>query len=361
MDYTRAVSRLPGSYTGFQACHIAGFQTRKAMGSAADLDVGATAGLEAATGPLGGWETGADGLERLVIMWARARRIVSIGWTEHGSGSKHGFLNMKKAAQHSGRGFSLLEVLFIIALVVILATLIFPVSWRDGRGYPGRKAQLESAQIAHAIHAYLSDCGKFPVSSKAMNAAISSGQDFTFGTYGLARGLKTPVGTYDVRALDAAGKPLSYQANNSEVMAVLLDIEFWPNAPTVPTLNQGHVMNPQKTRCLNAAMAANTSSPGIGPDGVYRDPWGQPYVMILLKNPLVNRHSRFSPSVMVMPRKRAGLALGCTFPHSFDTFFGEGVFLMKRGGSSAESNLRSDPSFFFFLPVASAGQEQLVI
>ena len=42
---------------------------------------------------------------------------------------------------------------------------------------------------------------------------------------------------------------------------------------------------------------------------------------------------------MVMPRKRAGLALGCTFPHSFDTFFGEGVFLMKRGGSSAESGL----------------------
>jgi hypothetical protein len=33
------------------------------------------------------------------------------------------------------------------------------------------------------------------------------------------------------------------------------------------------------------------------------------------------------------------LALGCTFPHSFDTFFGEGVLLAKRGGFSAESGL----------------------
>jgi hypothetical protein len=39
----------------------------------------------------------------------------------------------------------------------------------------------------------------------------------------------------------------------------------------------------------------------------------------------------------VMPRKRAELALGCTFPHSFGTFFGKCVFLMKRGGFSAES------------------------
>ncbi len=140
---------------------------------------------------------------------------------------------------------------------------------------------MEAMQIAEAIHSYKADCSKLPVSSKAMNAAASSGQDFTFGTYGLPTGLKTPGGTYDVGALDAAGKPLSYQANNSEVMAVLLDVEFWPGAPTVPTINHVHAMNPQKRRYLNAARAANTSSPGVGPDGVYRDPWGQPYIITI--------------------------------------------------------------------------------
>jgi hypothetical protein len=172
-------------------------------------------------------------------------------------------------------------VLLIIAFIVILVVLAFPVSRRDGRGYPRRKAQMEAAQIAHAIHAYLTECGKFPVSSNAMSAAAISGQDFTFGTYGLPHGLKTSVGTYDIRALDAAGKPLSYQANNSEVMAVLLDVESWPNTPTVPTINQGHVKNRYKIRYLDAHMAHDTSSPGVGPDGVYRDPWGQPYIITI--------------------------------------------------------------------------------
>jgi hypothetical protein len=188
---------------------------------------------------------------------------------------------MKPATRRPVWGFTLRGVLFIIALLLILATLIFPVSRPDGRGYPRRKAQIEAAQIAHAIHAYLTECGKFPVSNNAMSAAASSGEDFTFGTYGLARGLKAPRGIYEVRALDSAGKPLSYQANNSEVMAVLLDVESWPNTPAVPTINHGHLMNPGKTRYLNVHMAADTASPGLGRDGVYRDPWGQPYIITI--------------------------------------------------------------------------------
>ncbi len=45
------------------------------------------------------------------------------------------------------------------------------------------------------------------------------------------------------------------------------------------TINQGHVKNPQKTRYLNPTMATDINSPGVGPDGVYRDPWGNPYVI----------------------------------------------------------------------------------
>ena len=28
-------------------------------------------------------------------------------------------------------------------------------------------------------------------------------------------------------------------------------------------------------------MAGNTTSPGVGPDGVYRDPWGNPYIITI--------------------------------------------------------------------------------
>ena len=190
-------------------------------------------------------------------------------------------MNVNKWAQRSGRAFTSVEVLVIIVVIVILVALTFPVGGPPRRPALRRRARMEMEQIVNAICVYDSEHGHFPVSSNAMSAAASSGQDFTFGTSGLSRGLKTPGGTYDVRALDAAGKPLSYQANNSEVMAVLLDIEFWPATPTVPTINLGHVMNPRKTRYLNATMAANTTSPGIGPDGVYRDPWGEPYIITI--------------------------------------------------------------------------------
>ena len=28
-------------------------------------------------------------------------------------------------------------------------------------------------------------------------------------------------------------------------------------------------------------MSGNTTSPGVGPDGVYRDPWGNPYIITI--------------------------------------------------------------------------------
>jgi general secretion pathway protein G len=188
---------------------------------------------------------------------------------------------MRTTARYMERGLTLVELLVVMAVIAILGALLLPVLTL-ARPRPRVKwVQLEVGQIANAICAYQADHGKFPVSDNALNAAANSGQDFTFGTHGLPTGLKTPSGTYDVRALDASGNPLSYQANNSEVMAVLLDMESWPGPPPVPTINQGHAKNPQKTRYLNATMASDTSSPGVGTDGVYRDPWGQPYIITI--------------------------------------------------------------------------------
>jgi type II secretory pathway pseudopilin PulG len=190
-------------------------------------------------------------------------------------------MKINGVAERLGKELTLVEVLLVIAVIAVLVLLVLPnLASIDGRA-PRKIALLEASQIVQAIKNYEAEYGKFPVSSDALRAVAGSGEDFTFGTHGLPHGLKTPSGSYDVRALDAAGKPLSYQANNSEVMAVLLDVEAWPSAPKVPTINQGHVMNPQKLRFLNAAMAANTTSPGIGQDGVYRDPWGQPYIITI--------------------------------------------------------------------------------
>ena len=44
-------------------------------------------------------------------------------------------------------------------------------------------------------------------------------------------------------------------------------------------VNINHVKNPKQTKFLNAHMSGDTISPGVGLDSVYRDPWGNPYVI----------------------------------------------------------------------------------
>jgi len=188
---------------------------------------------------------------------------------------------MKQTAYRQRWGFSLIELLVVIAIIGLLAALVLTAISFVQTKAKVRKAQIEMAMICTAINDYEHDQSRYPVSTRAMQAAAGAGQDFTFGTYGLPTGLKTPGGTYDVRALDVAGSSLIYQTNNSEVMAVLLDVEAWPNSPTAPTINQGHAKNPLHKLYLEAKMTGDTTSPGVGSDGVYRDPWGQPYIITI--------------------------------------------------------------------------------
>ncbi|MCX6926749.1 MAG: prepilin-type N-terminal cleavage/methylation domain-containing protein [Verrucomicrobia bacterium] len=191
------------------------------------------------------------------------------------------------AALRTSVGFTLIELLVVISIIAILAALLLPAISKVKVRAQIKKAQMEIGQIANAIHSYESDYSKFPVSSvganNAMTAASASGDDFTYGTFGVNcvgpsgglgvnNGFKTPTGTYAIPTPAS-----SYPANNSEVMVVLLDVESWPL--TGVTINQGHVKNPQKTRYLNANTTGTTSLSGVGPDGVYRDPWGNPYII----------------------------------------------------------------------------------
>ena len=66
---------------------------------------------------------------------------------------------------------------------------------------------------------------------------------------------------------------------NDEVIAILMDFTNYPNG--YYGINANHVKNPQQTKFLTAKMSGDTSSPGVGTDMVYRDPWGNPYVITM--------------------------------------------------------------------------------
>ncbi len=153
-------------------------------------------------------------------------------------------------------------ILLAVISVGIFAGLLIPAG--GPRHTKARIAQvkMDMVSLEAAIQQYEAEYGKLPISS---NATASS--DFTFGTYGT---IDEALGI-----TNASG----YQANNSEIMAILMDLDKFPSGAS--TVNADHSRNPQRLPFFAAKMANTTNSPGLGPDYVYRDPWGHPYIITI--------------------------------------------------------------------------------
>lgn len=159
---------------------------------------------------------------------------------------------------------TLTELILVVIVIVILALLLFP-SNPPGRGRHPRsiRAMTEIAGLVAAIKQYEASYDRLPAST---NVPASTDADFTFGTFGT-------VSRTAVKNLSGD------QANNSEVVAILMARTHFPDGRRSP--NVEHSRNPNRLVFLNARIVADTNSPGVGQDGVYRDPWGNPYIISL--------------------------------------------------------------------------------
>ena len=158
------------------------------------------------------------------------------------------------------RGFTLIELLVVIAIIAILAAMLLPAVARMKLNAQKTQAKSEMAQLANAIHQYDTHYSKFPVPQGVMRGTNDT-------TFGLA-----PMG-------NLAPDAVTQISSNSGVIAILMDVERFRDPASTPTANLNHVLNPQRLALLNATMAASTNTPGVGIDGEYRDPWGQPYII----------------------------------------------------------------------------------
>jgi len=145
--------------------------------------------------------------------------------------------------------------------ILSLAWLILPnIGSRPSS--PQAAARRAIKDIEQAMLAYHANYNHLPTSSAVRQRTQ---RDFTYGTTGVS--LPTEVDVRNPRP--------SPQANNAEVIAILM-------ARAQAAHNENHVHNPQKKLFLNPKFATEDGQPGVGPtDGVYRDPWGMPYIISL--------------------------------------------------------------------------------
>jgi prepilin-type N-terminal cleavage/methylation domain-containing protein len=152
----------------------------------------------------------------------------------------HGQLNNK--CMRTNKGFTLIELLTVIAIIAILAALLFPAVQGALKKAEIGQAQTDVGAIVSAVKAYYTEYGIWPVVNSQQGQAD---QNFRYGD----------------------------NISNADLFNVLRSINFGPNS--------GHALNTRRIVFFDAKTTTKVSAYGVGPDGVNRDPWGNPYIVVM--------------------------------------------------------------------------------
>ena len=212
--------------------------------------------------------------------WTATKPLIQRLVLTHSTRRPNLFKLMKKnpsAARRFRAGFTLVELLVVIAIIGILAAMVMTGVSSAKKAALKMKARNEAIDLANAINAYDAEYGRFPITGAEQTAAGVN--DFTTGY------VQYPQATSTTLSWPPVGVGYAYD-NNSNVISILMDLQNFPNGNL--TANNNHVKNPKQVKFLAAKMSGyDPTSPIVNPPGgvdntgVYRDPWGNPYIITM--------------------------------------------------------------------------------
>jgi prepilin-type N-terminal cleavage/methylation domain-containing protein len=189
------------------------------------------------------------------------------------------------------RGFTLIELLVVISIIAVLAGMLLPVLGIAKTRAKAAKAKTEISNLMTAVNQYEADYHRYPASDLARASLTDEVPDFTFGTYyrrndGSGYRLMNGAGRQACPIVDNGPRRLTYETSNAEVMSALVDIVEFRNGELTPNKRE-HLLNPKMNPYLDLTpvdvpkQPNQPAKPGLGWDGVYRDPFGNPYIISL--------------------------------------------------------------------------------
>jgi prepilin-type N-terminal cleavage/methylation domain-containing protein len=157
-------------------------------------------------------------------------------------------MNLPRNTSKTEQAFTLIELLTVIAIIALLAGLLFPAMGMVKEMAKKTQSKNEVVQIVSAIKAYYTEYGKYPIVTGGTPADIT----FTGSSAGTGTGSSNAV-LFDVLR------------NN---------VKSPVNGATVTSLN------PRQIVYVEAPAAKDQSNPKSGiqtTSGIWYDPWGSPY------------------------------------------------------------------------------------